>query len=265
MTRPGHRRRRLHRQPHGARAPRRRRERRRPRQSVDRLPLGGARRRHARRRRRRRSGPRRAASCAEHGVKSIIHFAGSIVVPEFGRRSARLLSQQHRQVARPAWRSAVEMRRASTSSSPRPPPSTACRSRCPVREDAAARAHVALRLVQADDRDHAGRHRARARSPLRGAALFQRRRRRPARAARASRRRTPRTSSRSPARRRSASAPHGGVRHRLSDARRHLHPRLHPRHRPRARAHGGAAPPARWRRQRRSSTAATARVTRCWR
>ncbi len=37
----------------------------------------------------------------KHGVKSIIHFAGSIVVPEFGRRSAGLLSQQHRQVARP--------------------------------------------------------------------------------------------------------------------------------------------------------------------
>ena len=42
-----------------------------------------------------------------------------------------------------------------------------------------ADADVALRLLQADDRDHAGRHRARARFPLRGAALFQRRRRRP--------------------------------------------------------------------------------------
>ena len=70
-----------------------------------------------------------------------------------------------------------------------------------------ARAHVALRLLQADDRDHAGRRGARARSPLCGPALFQRRRRRSRRAAPASRRRAPRISSRSPARRRSASAP----------------------------------------------------------
>ena len=32
---------------------------------------------------------------AGNAVDAIIHFAGSIVVPEFGRRSARLLSQQH--------------------------------------------------------------------------------------------------------------------------------------------------------------------------
>ena len=37
---------------------------------------------HARRRRRRRPGPRRAASSASTSVDAIIHFAGSIVVPE---------------------------------------------------------------------------------------------------------------------------------------------------------------------------------------
>ena len=39
---------------------------------------------------------------AEHGIDAIAHFAAKIVVPEFGRRSARLLSQQYREVARPA-------------------------------------------------------------------------------------------------------------------------------------------------------------------
>ena len=32
---------------------------------------------------------------ARHEIDAIIHFAAKIVVPEFGRRSARLLSQQH--------------------------------------------------------------------------------------------------------------------------------------------------------------------------
>ena len=54
-----------------------------------------------RRRRCRRPGPRPARRSSEHGIDAIIHFAGSIVVPEFGRRSAGLLSQQYRQIARP--------------------------------------------------------------------------------------------------------------------------------------------------------------------
>ena len=48
------------------------------------------------------------------------------------------------------------------------------------RRGRAARADVALRHLQADDRDHAARHGARARSALCRAALFQCRRRRPA-------------------------------------------------------------------------------------
>ena len=39
------------------------------------------------------------AIVAEHGVDAIAHFAAKIVVPELGRRSARLLRQQHRQGA----------------------------------------------------------------------------------------------------------------------------------------------------------------------
>ena len=39
---------------------------------------------------------------AAHGVESIIHFAGSVVVPEFDARSARLLPQQHHDDAQPA-------------------------------------------------------------------------------------------------------------------------------------------------------------------
>ena len=124
-----------------------------------------------------------------------------------GRRSARLLPQQHRQVARPdggRGRAAAS----AASSSPRPPPSTACRrrARCartrrssPMSPYGSSKLMTEIMLADTA---------ARARLPLRGAALFQRRRRRPARAARASRRRTRRTSSRSPARRRSASAPY---------------------------------------------------------
>ena len=37
---------------------------------------------------------------ASIGVEAIAHFAAKIVVPEFGRRPAGLLSQQHRQIAR---------------------------------------------------------------------------------------------------------------------------------------------------------------------
>ena len=47
----------------------------------------------------------------EHDVDAIIHFAASIVVPRLGARSARLLPQQHRQLAR-LDRVRGEMRRA---------------------------------------------------------------------------------------------------------------------------------------------------------
>ena len=55
--------------------------------------------RHLRRRRRRRPEPPGRACLESQGVDAIIHFAGSIVVPEFGCRSARLLPEQYGQVA----------------------------------------------------------------------------------------------------------------------------------------------------------------------
>ena len=93
------------------------------------------------------------------------------------RRSARLLPQQHRQVARPDGGRGRDghqalhllVHRGRLWQPRREPGAGGC----------AAAADVALRLLQADDRDHAGRHRARPRLPLRRAALFQRRRRRP--------------------------------------------------------------------------------------
>ncbi len=97
-----------------------------------------------------------------------------------GRRSARLLPQQHRQVARPD-RAAVASRRARTSSSPRPRRSTACPPRIPVGEDARCwrpispygRSKLMTEMMLP-------MRRARTCLSLCGAALLQRRRRRPA-------------------------------------------------------------------------------------
>ena len=36
---------------------------------------------------------------AEHDVRAILHFAGSVVVPESVERPAQILSQQHRRLA----------------------------------------------------------------------------------------------------------------------------------------------------------------------
>ena len=94
-------------------------------------------------------------------------------------------------------------------------------------------------------RDAGAAHGLDARDP----ALLQRRRRRSRSCAPASRPRARRISSRSRSRPRSASAPKmRGLRHRLSDAGRHLHPRLHPRQRSRARAFRRARLSARRRR-----------------
>ena len=132
-----------------------------------------------RRGRRRRRGAGAARRSSEHGIDAIIHFAGSIVVPEsVADPLGYYLNNTVK--SRALIEAAVECRRAATSSSPRPPPSTACRATEPVARGRAARADVALRHLQADDRDDAGRCGARPRSALRGAALLQRRRRRPA-------------------------------------------------------------------------------------
>ena len=93
---------------------------------------------------------------------------------------------------------------------------------------------------------------ARPRPPLRGAALLQRRRRRPEGTHRPIDAGTRPISSRSPRRPRSGQRPHLDVfGNRLSDPRRHLHPRLHPRHRSRPRPCRRAPPPPRGRREHR--------------
>ena len=113
---------------------------------------------HARRRRHRRPGAGRARSSRKHDVERDHPFRRLDRGAGIGRRSARLLPQQHRQIAR-ADRGRGRERRRSISSSPRPPPSTATRGEPPVARDAPLRADVALWLVEADDRDHAARHR----------------------------------------------------------------------------------------------------------
>ena len=119
----------------------------------------------------------------DHGVEAIIHFAGSTVVPESVKRSARLLPQQHRQLPRPD-RGRGQGRRS---------PFHLFLDRRGLRQSGARagrrgrsdRADLALRLVEADDRDHAARRQRRARARPRRAALLQCRRRRPANAHRA--------------------------------------------------------------------------------
>ena len=103
-----------------------------------------------------------AALIEEHKVDAIIHFAGSIVVPEFDEGSARLLPQQHRQLAR-ADRGRGQGRRAAFHLllDRRGLRQSGARAGRRGRPD---RADVALRLVEADDRGHAARRRRRARA-----------------------------------------------------------------------------------------------------
>ena len=128
MTRSGDRRGWLYRQPYGARAARCRREGRRARQSLDGLSLGGARGRPRSSTAMSATRPRAPLLVARYDVDAIIHFAGDDRGAGFGRRSARLLSQQHLQVAL-ADRLRGRGARSRISSSPRPPRSTACRAK----------------------------------------------------------------------------------------------------------------------------------------
>ena len=154
---------------------------------VDNLSTGfsalPARRRAAVHRRCRRREPRRgrdrpARHREHHPFRRLRRGAG------FDARSARLLPQQHHDDPQPAERRGQGRRqplhllvdRGRLWQSGPGAGARAC-------ADAAA---VALRLVQADDRNHAARRRVRARHELCRAALFQRRRRRSARPHRAS-------------------------------------------------------------------------------
>ena len=179
------------------------------------LRLGGAEGRHLRRGRRRRPRPRARAFIESHGVDAIIHFAGSIVVPDSvadplgyylnNTVKSRALMEMAVKCGVPPLHLLLDRRRLRHD------------RRRAGRRGRAARAHVALRLVQAHDRDHAGRHGARARSALRGAALLQRGRRRPEgplRPVDAARHASHQGRLRDGARQ---AQPHAGVRHRLPD------------------------------------------------
>ena len=139
----------------------------------------------------------------EHGVDAIIHFAGSVVVPD---SVADPLGYYLNNTVKSRALIEVAVKAASaTSSSPRPPPSTACR-RPAGRRGRAARAHVALRLVQAHDRDRCWPTRRRRTTSAMWRCATSTSPAPTRRAAPASRPRAPPISSRSPARRRSASA-----------------------------------------------------------
>ena len=154
---PGYRRRRLHRQSHGARAGRCRRACGRARQPVDRIRMGGAEGRAAGAGRDRRSAAGRRLDCRapgrlHHPFRGVDRGAG------LGPRSARLLSQQHGELARAA-RGRRDQRGAAVH---------LFLDRGGLRQSrhgagergCAARADVALRQFQADDRDDAqGRRR----------------------------------------------------------------------------------------------------------
>ena len=205
----------------------------------------------------------RARCSRASGVDAIIHFAGSIVVPDSvadplgyylnNTVKSRALIEMAVQERHAPLHLLLHRRRLRHD------------RRRARRRGRAARAHVALRLVQAHDRDHAGRHGAGARSALCRAALLQRGRRRPEgplRPVDAARHPSHQGRLRDGARQ---AQPHAGVRHRLPDARRHLSARLHPCHRSDAGAHGGAAPICARAAPATSSTAAMAAGSRCWR
>ncbi len=127
---------------------------------------------------------RSCAGCSPAiAVDAIIHFAGSIVVPEsIADPLGYYLNNTCK--SRSLIASAVEANVphfifSSTAAVYGMPKEN------PVAENAAARADLALRYLEADDRDHAARHGKSAPAALCGLALFQCRRRRSAWAKRA--------------------------------------------------------------------------------
>ena len=110
---------------------------------------------------------------AQHGIESIIHFAGSVVVSD-SMRDPLAYYRNNTMTTRSLLNAAREGRRQTLH---------LFLDRCGLRRSrpgAGARARtdpsaVALRFVEADDRDHAARRRRRPRHELRCAALLQRR------------------------------------------------------------------------------------------
>ena len=185
----------------------------------------------------------------EHGVEAIIHFAASIVVPDsvadpLGYYKNNTVNS--RALIECAVKGGVK--HFIFSSTAAVYGNTDARAGDRGRS---ARPDVALRLVQADDRDHAARRERRARARACHPALFQRRGRRPRAAHRTIHQgRDASHQGRGRGRARPARQDRG-VRHRLSDAGRHLRARLHPCERSRAGASRRAALSARRRRVRR--------------
>ena len=115
----------------------------------------------------------------EHGVDAIAHFAGSIVVPDFGRRSAGLLFQQYGEVPgvdqrchqEQGWSVHLLLDRSGL---------WRCHGKSHLRGDG-TQSGLALWHFEIDDRDDAARHGGRSPSQLCGPPVFQRGRRRPER------------------------------------------------------------------------------------
>ena len=114
----------------------------------------------------------------DHDVGAIMHFAGSIIVPEIGERPAQILSQQHRREPR-ADRKRGGVRREAFHLLLDRRDLRHARARA-GRRGRPDRADQSLWHVEADDRGDAARRRRGASDQLLRAALFQRRRRRPA-------------------------------------------------------------------------------------
>ena len=124
---------------------------------------------------------------AAHGVESIVHFAGSVVVPD-SMRDPLAYYRNNTMTTRSLLNTAVKcgVNRFHLLFDRRGVRQSRADAGGRGRADAAA---VALRLIQTDDRNHAARCRRRARHELCRAALFQCRRRRSAGAHRSCHRR----------------------------------------------------------------------------
>ena len=200
---------------------------------------------------------------AEHKITEIIHFAGSIVVPESvidPLKYYRNNTATSRNLLEAAVKGGVERFIFSSTAAV-----YGMTGLAPVEETTPLLPMSPYGRSQADDRVDAGRRRRGASDQVRRAALLQRRRRRSEEAlgpVDAVRHASDQGRGADGAR---AAAEDGHFRHRLSDAGRHLRPRLHPRHRPDRGAQAAARPPARGRRLARRSTAPTGRAIRCGR
>ena len=162
-------------------------------------------------------------------IEAVVHFAAPLLRRRIGHEPGEVLHEQPRQHAATCSTAAAGTASAS-SSSPAPARPTACPTKVPITEDEPQQPINPYGDTKLAVERVLRRLRRRLRLGLRGPALLQRRRRRRRRHASA-RTTTPETHLIPlvhPGRAGQAAA-HRDLRHRLPDARRHLHPRLHPR------------------------------------